>query len=55
MRRIKKGIKFSLKLIIDSNGNPLTMLVTLTKPQVNKLIDHLLPDDEIITKTNNKT
>lgn len=42
---IKKHVKQSIRLFIESDGNFYTMAVRTSKAQLLKALDKLLPDD----------
>jgi len=41
----KKHLKQGIRLIIEGDGNPLTIVIRLSKSQILKVLDDLLPDD----------
>ena len=42
----RRLIKETVRLIIDCDGNPVTIIIRLSKRQVYELLDRYLPDDE---------
>jgi hypothetical protein len=47
MKQIKKYIKHGIRLIIEADANPVTIIIRLSKKQLLNVLDHLLPDEEI--------
>jgi hypothetical protein len=43
---IKKHIKTGITLLIEADGNIYTLMVRLSKKQILKILDGVLPDDE---------
>jgi hypothetical protein len=41
----KKHLKQTIKIIVDGNGNPVTIVFHLTNGQLYKILDVLLPDE----------
>jgi len=41
----KKHLKQGIRLIIEGDGNPLTIVIRLSKSQILKVLDDLLPDE----------
>ena len=41
----KKSFKDGVKLIINTNGNPLSIVMHLSKRQLFSFLDKILPDD----------
>ena len=41
----KKHLKASIRLIIEADGNPVTIVMRLSRAQVLKVLDLVLPDD----------
>ena len=41
----KKHLKAGIRLIIEADANPVTIIVRLSKKQVFAVLDHLIPDD----------
>jgi len=46
MKRIKKYLKHGIRLVIEADGNPVTIIIRLSKKQLLNVLDHLLPDEE---------
>ena len=44
---LKKHLKTGIRLIIEADGNPVTIVMRLSRQQVLKVLDYLLPDDEV--------
>jgi len=42
----KKHLKSGIKLVIEGDANPVTIIVRLSKSQLLKILDNLLPDEE---------
>lgn len=42
----RKLIKEGIRLVIECDGNPVTIIIRLSKRQVYELLDRYLPDDE---------
>ena len=42
----KKSFKDGVKLIINTNGNPLSIVMHLSKKQLFLFLDKILPDDQ---------
>lgn len=43
---MKKLIKSGLMLVIDCNASPTVIVMKLTRTQLVKLLDYLIPDEE---------
>ena len=41
----KQHVKAGIRLIIEADGNPLTIIIRLSKKQVYKVLDELIPDE----------
>ena len=41
----KKHLKAGIRLVIESDANPVTIIVRLSKKQVFAVLDHILPDE----------
>ena len=44
---LKKHLKYWLKMFIESGGNPITMIINLSKKRLLHLVDRVLPDEEV--------
>jgi hypothetical protein len=42
----KHNIKYGLRLVIESNVNPVTLIMNITKPQLLRVLDVIIPDEE---------
>jgi hypothetical protein len=42
----KKHLKQGIRLIIEGDGNPITIIMRLSKGQLIKVLDTILPDEE---------
>jgi len=42
---IKRHVKAGIRLIIEADANPMTIVMRLSKGQLIRLLDHILPDD----------
>jgi hypothetical protein len=41
----KKHLKAGIRLVIEADANPVTIIVRLSKKQVFAVLDHILPDE----------
>ena len=41
----KKIVKKAIRLAIESNGNPITIIISLSKKQLFKILDSAIPDE----------
>lgn len=41
----KKHLKAGIRLVIEADANPMTIVVRLSKKQVFAVLDHLIPDE----------
>ena len=48
----KKLIKESVKIIIEADANPITIVIRLSKRQIYKVLDVILPDTDEESSTN---
>jgi hypothetical protein len=44
---LKRHLKYWLKMFIESGGNPITMIINLSKKRLLHLVDRVLPDEEV--------
>jgi len=45
--KFRKYLKHGIRLVIEADGNPVTIIIRLSKKQLLDILDHLLPDEEI--------
>jgi len=50
MKKIKKYLKIGLVMFIESGGNPIALLMSLSKKHMLKVVDKVLPDEEMENK-----
>lgn len=43
---IRKTVKRSLKMCIDCDLNPVTLMIRVIKEDLHKLLDYIIPDDD---------
>ena len=41
----KKLVKKAIRLVIESNANPVTIVISLSKKQLFKILDSAIPDE----------
>jgi len=47
MKRLKKYLKHGIRLVIEADANPMTIIIRLSKKQLLNVLDHVLPDEEL--------
>lgn len=47
MMKYRRHFKDGLRLIIEADGTPVTIAMVLSKTQILKLLDYLLPNEEV--------
>jgi len=46
MASYKKHLKHGIKLVIDGDANPVTIVIRASKAQLYRVLDVLIPDEE---------
>jgi hypothetical protein len=41
----RKHLKAGIRLVIEADANPVTIIIRLSKKQVFAVLDHLIPDE----------
>jgi hypothetical protein len=42
---LKRHLKAGIRLVIEADGNPVTLVMRLSKTQIIRVLDYVLPDD----------
>jgi len=50
MKKIRKYLKTGLIMFIECGGNPIALLMSLSKKHMLKVVDKVLPDEEMENK-----
>ena len=45
MAKARKAVKDAIRLIIEADANPVTIVIRLSKKQILAVLDAILPDD----------
>ena len=50
MKKIRKYLKTGLIMFIECGGNPITLMMNMSKRHMLKVVDKVLPDEEMENK-----